>query len=179
MVLAVTMEQVPLDTDAHGVVRLAGTRVTLEIIVDAFNAGASPEEIVLSYPSLQLADVYAVIAYYLRHKAEVDSYLEAEERAAAEARERLRRQRGLPATARAPSRARDLWPRRLILEKAGMLDWLMKRQLQLTAVIERQRGGSFAPVSRCPDSSGAGPPSAHCSRRSRTGPASTFTRNKP
>jgi uncharacterized protein (DUF433 family) len=88
MLLAVTMEQVPLDTDAHGVVRIAGTRVTLETVVDAFNAGASSEEIVLSYPSLQLTDVYAVIAYYLRYKAEVDSYLEAEERAAAEARER-------------------------------------------------------------------------------------------
>ena len=68
--------------------RIANTRVPLETVADSFNAGASPEEIVLSYPSLQLADVYAVITYYLRNRAEVNSYFAEQDGQAAEARER-------------------------------------------------------------------------------------------
>jgi len=59
------LEQVPIHTDAHGVVRVAGTRVTLETIVDAFAAGATAEEIAQQYPTVPLADVYSVIAYCL------------------------------------------------------------------------------------------------------------------
>jgi hypothetical protein len=47
----------------------------LERIVHAFEDGATPEGIVQSYDTLQLADVYAVLAWYLRHKAEVEEYL--------------------------------------------------------------------------------------------------------
>jgi|FLYL01.1.fsa_nt_gi uncharacterized protein (DUF433 family) len=72
----------------HGVVLVAGTRVPIETVVDDFNAGASPEEIALSYPSLDLRDVYAVIGYYLRHQDEVDAYLQEQDRLAAEARAR-------------------------------------------------------------------------------------------
>ena len=75
MSLSVASEPVPVQTDAHGVVRIAGTRVTLDTVVAAFNEGATPEEIILQYSSLQLADVYAVIGYYLRHRLEVEDYL--------------------------------------------------------------------------------------------------------
>jgi hypothetical protein len=43
--------------------------------VSAFNEGATPEEIVSQYSSLDLADVYAVIGYYLRHRTDVEAYL--------------------------------------------------------------------------------------------------------
>ncbi|MBI3680192.1 MAG: DUF433 domain-containing protein [Acidobacteria bacterium] len=66
----------PLQFDAHGVCRAAGTRVTLLTLIDAFQEGASPEEIYQEYPSVSLADVYAVIAFYLSHRDEIDSYLE-------------------------------------------------------------------------------------------------------
>jgi uncharacterized protein (DUF433 family) len=66
---------VPLKIDADGVARVGGTRVTLETLVGAFRRGATPEEIVQDYSSLHLADVYAVIAYYLRDRAAVDAYL--------------------------------------------------------------------------------------------------------
>ena len=88
MTLTVTAEQTPLNTDEHSVVRVAGTRVLLETVVDAFNQGASAEEITLSYPSLKLADVYAVITYYLRHKTDADTYIQSQERQAADARKR-------------------------------------------------------------------------------------------
>ncbi|MGC9948686.1 MAG: DUF433 domain-containing protein [Bryobacteraceae bacterium] len=45
-------------------------------LIDAFLEGATPEEIYQEYPSVDLADVYAVIAYYLGHRDVVDAYLD-------------------------------------------------------------------------------------------------------
>ncbi|HKI01727.1 MAG TPA: DUF433 domain-containing protein [Thermoanaerobaculia bacterium] len=56
-------------------IRIAGTRVTLDTMIDLFMTGASPEEIAQDFPVLQLDDIYAVLTYYLRHRAEVDAYL--------------------------------------------------------------------------------------------------------
>ena len=72
----IVAEPVPLEADVDGVLRIGGTRVTLDVVVDAFNEGASAEEIVYQYPSLSLADVYAVIAYYLQRRATVEAYLD-------------------------------------------------------------------------------------------------------
>ena len=66
---------VPLFDDGEGGLRVNGTRVLLERIVHAFEDGATPEGIVQSYDNLQLADVYAVLAWYLRHKTEVEEHL--------------------------------------------------------------------------------------------------------
>jgi uncharacterized protein (DUF433 family) len=68
-------ERVPLRTTEEGAVLVEGTRVPLDTLVAAFNAGQSAEEIVLGYPTLNLADVYAVLTYYLRHRDEVDGYV--------------------------------------------------------------------------------------------------------
>ena len=76
MVLAPTTEIIPLTADAHGVLRVGNTRVTLETVLAAFADGATAEEIVQQYPSLHLADVYSVIGYYLRHTSEIDAYLQ-------------------------------------------------------------------------------------------------------
>ena len=70
----------PIQTDADGVARVGGTRVTLDTVVAAFHGGATAEEIVQQYSTLELGDVYAVIAYVLRHRPEVDAYLEARRR---------------------------------------------------------------------------------------------------
>jgi len=75
MPLTPAIAEVPLATDPHGVVRVGGTRVTLESVVGAFRAGATAEEIAQQFPTLALADVYQVIAYFLRHTADVESYL--------------------------------------------------------------------------------------------------------
>jgi uncharacterized protein (DUF433 family) len=65
----------PLQFDAHGVCRVGSTRVTLLSLIDAFEEGAGAEEIYQEYPSVSLADVYAVIAFYLDRREEVDAYL--------------------------------------------------------------------------------------------------------
>lgn len=75
MLSAATVEPIPLSTDANGVIRVAGTRVTLETVVGAFETGATPEEIAQDFPVLRLDVIYAVITYYLRHRKEVGAYL--------------------------------------------------------------------------------------------------------
>lgn len=75
MNLTIENEQVPLTIDSHGVVRVGGTRVTLDTVIAAFKEGATAEEIVYRYPTLHLADVYAVLSYYLRRKQEIEAYL--------------------------------------------------------------------------------------------------------
>jgi uncharacterized protein (DUF433 family) len=47
----------------------------LETVIHSFQRGETAEEIALQFPSLPLADVYATIAYYLKHRAQVDAYL--------------------------------------------------------------------------------------------------------
>jgi uncharacterized protein (DUF433 family) len=74
-VLQIRDEKVPLSTDRSGVSYVAGTRVTFDCVVEMFEDGASPEEIVEQYDALQLADVYAVITYLLRNRDEVSAYL--------------------------------------------------------------------------------------------------------
>lgn len=71
-----TVEYIPLAADVDGVIRVGNTRVTLDTVVSAFQEGATAEEIVQQYPSLDLADIYAVITYYLRQQAEVEAYLQ-------------------------------------------------------------------------------------------------------
>jgi len=63
------------------------TRVPLDTIVYAFNEGASVEEIVMSYPTLDLPDVYAVVNYYVHNRSEVDQYIQEREAEAAQIRE--------------------------------------------------------------------------------------------
>jgi uncharacterized protein (DUF433 family) len=76
MALSFAAEIIPLAADADGVVRVGNTRVTLDTLVAAFCDGATAEEIVQQYPSLNLADVYQVISYDLRHPLEVETYLQ-------------------------------------------------------------------------------------------------------
>ena len=65
----------PLRIDGDGVVRVGPTRVTLDTVISAFQGGATAEQIADDYDSLGLADVYATIDYYVRHREDVDRYL--------------------------------------------------------------------------------------------------------
>jgi uncharacterized protein (DUF433 family) len=57
------------------VLRVGDTRVTLDTVVSAFEEGATAEEIAQRYSSLKLADVYAVIGYFLQNQSELEHYL--------------------------------------------------------------------------------------------------------
>lgn len=97
MPLTIEPETPPLRVDETGTVRVGKTRVLLEVVVRAFLDGATPEEIVLDYDTLELDEVYGAIGYYLRHRKDVDAYLAARAHQAEELRERVEvAQRHLP-----------------------------------------------------------------------------------
>jgi uncharacterized protein (DUF433 family) len=90
----VQVEAPPLREDASGALRVGDSRVLLDLVIRAFQDGATPEAIVQRYDTLALADVYSVIAYYLRHRTEVESYLTQREQQAEEARQLIESQQG-------------------------------------------------------------------------------------
>jgi len=62
---------------ALGSWRISGTRVSLDSIVYAYWAGRMPEAMAADFPSLTLEQVHGAIAYYLRHRVEVDRHISA------------------------------------------------------------------------------------------------------
>jgi uncharacterized protein (DUF433 family) len=90
MNLPAASDPLPLVVAEDGrVIRVAGTRVTLDTVIEAFKRGATPEEIAQDYSAVSLADVYAVITYYLRHRSEVEQYLQRRAREHAELRREI------------------------------------------------------------------------------------------
>ena len=68
-------EPPPLRMDEGGAVRVGTSRVSLDVVVEQYENGMTPEDMVRAYDTLELADVHAVVAYYLRHREEVRTYL--------------------------------------------------------------------------------------------------------
>ena len=60
----------------------------------AFQRGETPEEIVRAFDTLNLADTYAAVAYYLRHREEVEAFLAEYDRAAEEIRKKIEERQG-------------------------------------------------------------------------------------
>lgn len=66
----------PLHEDVHGVIRVGHTRVTLQSVLNSFKQGNDPLTIKEQFPSLELADIYAVVSYYNWNRMEMDAFLE-------------------------------------------------------------------------------------------------------
>ena len=94
MGLVLLTEAPPLRRDSTGALRVGDSRVLLELVIRAFEDGATPETIAQQYASTTLADVYGVIAYYLRHRDEVATYLAEREQQADEVRSRIESRQG-------------------------------------------------------------------------------------
>jgi uncharacterized protein (DUF433 family) len=73
--LPIYAEPPPLRVDEGGAVRVGKSRISLDLVVEQYENGMDPEDMVRAYDTLELADVHAVIAYYLRHREEVRAYL--------------------------------------------------------------------------------------------------------
>ena len=67
---------VPVEHLPYGIIRIAGTRIPLERVIHEFNQGETPERIVRNFDTLNVADVYAIISFYLKHREAVDAYVE-------------------------------------------------------------------------------------------------------
>jgi len=52
--------------------RIAGTRITVQYIINEIRAGVTPEEILENKPHLTLGGIYAAIAYYYANKELLD-----------------------------------------------------------------------------------------------------------
>jgi uncharacterized protein (DUF433 family) len=94
MAIIIQPEAPPLRQDASGALRIGSSRVLIELVIRAFQDGATPEAIAQRYPTAPLADIYAVIAYYLRHRQELEAYLAEREQRAQEVRQRIERHQG-------------------------------------------------------------------------------------
>jgi len=75
MSVIVSTSEIVMEKDAAGILYVGTTRVPLDTVVYAFNEGATPEEILWRYPTLDLSQVYAAISYYLQNRGEVENYL--------------------------------------------------------------------------------------------------------
>ncbi len=80
---------VPLREDEYGAIRVGNTQVLLDLVIHAFREGDNAEDIVESYDALNLADVYAVLSYYLRDPEPIDAYLRRREQEAQAIRARI------------------------------------------------------------------------------------------
>jgi uncharacterized protein (DUF433 family) len=109
-VLPLYDDRLPLRLDEGGVVRVGNCRVSLDLIVEQYESGMTAEDMVRAYDTLALPDVHAVIAYYLRHRDDVKSYLKRREQQADALRAKVEAER--PRISRA-----DLLARRAAGEK--------------------------------------------------------------
>lgn len=71
--------ELPLLRIESGAVKVGNTRITLDLIVEQYDNGMTPEDMVRAYDTLQLVDVYAAISYFLRHQNEVREYMKKRE----------------------------------------------------------------------------------------------------
>ena len=94
MVLTIATEPPPLRAEANGSIYVGDTRVTLDLIIVAFLDGSTAEEIANDFDTLDVADVYSVLGYYLHHKDEVHLYLEERRRFADEVRAKIEARQG-------------------------------------------------------------------------------------
>ena len=102
----------PLRVDDGGTVRIGNSRISLDLVVEQYENGMSPEDMVRAYDTLVLADAHAVIAYYLRHRDEVRTYLKRRQEEAEALRAKIEAER--PRVAR-----EELVARRGAMEKAN------------------------------------------------------------
>jgi len=78
-----------------GTPHILGTGVTVRTIVRGYKLGLSPEEISAEYPHLELAQVYAALAYYHANRDEMEADMAVEEAESDRIeQEHLRQQRG-------------------------------------------------------------------------------------
>jgi uncharacterized protein (DUF433 family) len=89
MTIEILADAPPFRTDSDGTLRIGTSRLLLDLVIRAFQDGATAETIVQRYPSATLAEVYSIIAYYLRHPEAVDKYLAERERQAESVRQHI------------------------------------------------------------------------------------------
>jgi uncharacterized protein (DUF433 family) len=86
-------DPLPFRIEPGGTVRVGKSRINLDLIVEQYENGMTPEDMVRAYDTLVLADVHAAIAYYLRHRDEVRAYVKRREEEADALRAKIEAER--------------------------------------------------------------------------------------
>jgi uncharacterized protein (DUF433 family) len=97
-------DPLPLVMDEAGVIRIGGTRVSLDSLLASYLQGASVDELTAGFPDLALHEIHASIAYYHRHRDEIEEYLASRRREAETIEARIRDE--FPEAYRRPSSSR-------------------------------------------------------------------------
>jgi uncharacterized protein (DUF433 family) len=79
-----TSLEVPLTQDGKGRFVIRGTKLPLELVLNAYKRGFSAERIASHYSGIEIRDIYAVLAYYHDNRKELDEYLEEQNRLSSE-----------------------------------------------------------------------------------------------
>lgn len=82
-------QSIPLQQDADGAWRISGTRIPVDTVIKAYMNGENAEDIIESFDTLRLADIYAILGYYLDQPAEMMAYLQRRDEEAAQIRRRV------------------------------------------------------------------------------------------
>jgi uncharacterized protein (DUF433 family) len=64
----------PIRLEAGGVIRVGNSRISCDLVIEQYENGMTPEDLVRAYDTLKLADAYGAIAYYLNHRQEIQEY---------------------------------------------------------------------------------------------------------
>ena len=72
-------EPAPFVFDQYGRAQVGGTRVTLEVLLGRYRLGDTFEDLHSGFPTVPAAALRAVIAYYGRHNATVNHWLDMKE----------------------------------------------------------------------------------------------------
>lgn len=94
MAMDILTDAPPIRADADGAMRIGESRVMMELVIRAFQDGATAEAIVQRYPTTTLAEIYAIIAYYLRHPQIIEQYLVEREQQAQIVRSQIEARQG-------------------------------------------------------------------------------------
>ena len=86
MITVETTQAIPLTIWEDGSIRVTGSRVTLDSIVHEFKLGATAEQVLHSFPSVSLREIYGAIFYYLNNTEDVEEYFRQREKGAEETR---------------------------------------------------------------------------------------------
>ncbi len=107
-------DPLPIRAEDDGTYHVGQTGISLDTVILCYRLGYSPEQVVESYPSLRLSDVYHVFSYYLGHRDEIDSYLQRRSAEAESIRKKIE----------AAGMSRNDWPeyRQCLLERKRLRD---------------------------------------------------------
>ena len=100
-------QTIPITVEEDGSWKVTGTRVTVEVLIEQFKRGSTPEQILDDFPTVPLASIYEIIGYYLSNQQIVEEYITNRGIEAKEIQSKFEDQPGMENIRKKISNARD------------------------------------------------------------------------